>query len=172
MEPNSTERWKTPAFLVLLCLVGAAVGWFLIPEPGGEPGAGSAPAAGPRLQSEEQGGGRVEYATEATFGQQVLAWPGPVLVEFYADWCRPCQALAPVLEEVARETPDAKIVKVDVDREPRLADRYGADSIPRLLVFKNGQIVAEHTGLASKSRLMAMLVTSSPSGPAAPAAPR
>jgi thioredoxin 1 len=76
------------------------------------------------------------------------------------------------LEELARDTPGARIVKVNVDDEPRLVDRYGADLLPRLLVFRGGQVVAEYAGMASKSRLKAMLVTPSPSAPAALAAPR
>jgi thioredoxin len=99
----------------------------------------------------------VEHADEATFEQQVLGSKLPVLVDFYADWCSPCRALAPTLEQLARELPDAKIVKVNVDDSPKLADRYGVDSIPRLLVFKDGQVTAGHVGLASKAQLRAML---------------
>jgi len=80
-----------------------------------------------------------------------------VLVDFYADWCRPCQLLAPVLEELARETPDAKIVKVNVDDSPALAAQYGISAIPSLLVFKGGQIAAERTGLVSKAALKALI---------------
>jgi thioredoxin 1 len=157
MKPNSTEPWKILAFLVLLGLVGAALGWLFVPAPSG----GSRPrdklGAEPWTYRGEQGGGRVEHATEATFGQQVLASPSPVLVEFYADWCAPCQALAPVLEELARETPGAKIVKVNVDHEPKLAARYGVGPIPRFLVLRGGEVAADHVGTASKDRLKAML---------------
>jgi thioredoxin 1 len=80
-----------------------------------------------------------------------------VLVDFYADWCGPCQRLAPVLDELAAEVPDARIVKVNVDHSPRLASEYGIDSIPNLKVFKNGTITHEIVGLAGKSQLRALL---------------
>jgi thioredoxin 1 len=99
----------------------------------------------------------VEHANEATFTQQVLQSNVPVLVDFYADWCGPCKMLAPTLDELARETTGARIVKVNVDQNPQLAAQYGISSIPSLLVFKNGEIAGQHTGLASKSRLKAML---------------
>jgi thioredoxin 1 len=76
-----------------------------------------------------------------------------VLVEFYADWCPTCRAMAPTLEQLAGEMPGAKIVKVNVDDSPQLASRYGIDSIPSLLVFKDGQVVAAHVGLASRDQL-------------------
>jgi thioredoxin 1 len=100
----------------------------------------------------------VVHADEKTFRAEVLNSEVPVLVDFYADWCGPCRALGPVLEELAQETPNAKIVKVNVDDNPRLAGQYGVSSIPNLLVFKDGRIVDQQIGLASKQQLKSLLV--------------
>lgn len=100
---------------------------------------------------------RIEHVDASDFETKVLRSESPVLVDFYADWCGPCRALSPVLEELARENPGAKIVKVDVDENPELAVRYRVDTIPRLMVFKEGQPVAQHSGLANKARLNALL---------------
>jgi len=99
----------------------------------------------------------VLHASAESFEQQVLRSDVPVLVDFYASWCGPCKALAPTLEELAGENPDARIVKVDIDAAPDLAARYGVRSVPSLLVFKDGQITAKQTGATSKARLQAML---------------
>jgi thioredoxin 1 len=99
----------------------------------------------------------IEHASSASFATQVLQSDVPVLVDFYADWCGPCRMLAPTLEQLAAELTDAKIVKVNVDHNPELAMQYGIESIPSLLVFKNGQVAAQHVGLAGKDRLRAML---------------
>ncbi len=109
------------------------------------------------MSARAQTHGKVEHASESNFQSEVLEANVPVLVDFYADWCGPCRMLAPMLEDVARESPDAKIVKVNVDHSPRLAARYGVNSIPTLLVFRDGQIVAEHIGLAGKGQLKALL---------------
>jgi thioredoxin 1 len=101
--------------------------------------------------------GQVEYADQTNFDQLVLNSDVPVLVDFYADWCMPCRMVAPVLEELARETADARIVKVDVDENSQLAARYGINSIPSLLVFKDGRVADQHTGVAGKARLKALL---------------
>ncbi len=95
----------------------------------------------------------VIHAGDPTFKQEVLQSDVPVLVDFYADWCGPCRALAPVLEEFARENRGVKIVKVNVDESPSLAMRYEINSIPSLLVFDNGEVVAEHVGMANKAYL-------------------
>ncbi len=100
---------------------------------------------------------RVQYATDSTFQDLVLESTQPVLVDFYADWCGPCQRLAAVLEELAAENPQASIVKVNVDQCPGLAQRYRIDAIPSLKVFKNGRVADESMGLASKRQLQAML---------------
>ena len=100
---------------------------------------------------------KLYHADEANFDELVLNSDVPVLVDFYADWCGPCRTLAPVLEELARETSDAKIVKVNVEHSPQLAARYGISSIPSLKVFEDGKIVDEQVGLASKARLKVML---------------
>ena len=100
---------------------------------------------------------KVEYAGTESFTREVLESEIPTLVDFYADWCGPCKMIAPVLEEVAREIPAAKVVKVDVDANPGLASRYGISSIPTLLVFKDGQIVSQQVGLVGKAQLKALL---------------
>jgi thioredoxin 1 len=99
----------------------------------------------------------VEHANEANFDQLVLDSNVPVLVDFYADWCGPCKMIAPVLEELASETADAKIVKINVDENPQLAARYGISSIPSLLVFKDGDVADQHVGLANKAQLRSMI---------------
>jgi thioredoxin 1 len=99
---------------------------------------------------------KVLHVNESQFEQEVLRSPEPVLVDFYADWCGPCKLLAPVLEDLARET-SAKIVKVNVDHAPGVANRYGVNSIPTLIVFRGGQATAGTVGLANKSHLRSLL---------------
>jgi thioredoxin 1 len=101
--------------------------------------------------------GTVHHADDSNFNHLVLNSDVPVLVDFYADWCGPCRMLAPVLEELAKETSGAKIVKVNVDHAPQLARRYGIQSIPSLKVFEEGKVVDEHVGLANKGQLKSML---------------
>jgi thioredoxin 1 len=99
----------------------------------------------------------VSHANATTFEQQVLRSDVPVLVDFYAGWCGPCKKLAPALQELAEESPQAKVVKVNIDDSPELATRYGVKSIPSLMVFKDGQVVAKQQGVVGKARLKAML---------------
>ena len=103
------------------------------------------------------GTGTVIHANIANFDDQVLKSDVAVLVDFYASWCGPCKRLAPTLDEVAAETPGVRVVKVNVDDSPELAERYDIHSMPSLLVFKNGRVVARQKGVVSRSRLIAML---------------
>ncbi|MGA2062769.1 MAG: thioredoxin [Thermoguttaceae bacterium] len=99
----------------------------------------------------------IEHINESNFNEKVLRSSVPVLVDFYAEWCGPCKALAPVLEEMAQETHNAKIVKVNVDENYELASRYDITSIPSLLVFKNSSLAERHVGLANKAALKSLL---------------
>jgi len=89
----------------------------------------------------------VKHANESDFEQIVLQSNLPVLVDFYAEWCPPCRALAPILEELARESTDFQVVKVNADENPGLAQRYGVRGYPTLVVFKNGSQTARQAGI-------------------------
>ena len=92
-------------------------------------------------------------ATDATFEDVVLGSEGKVIVDFWAEWCGPCHAVAPVLDRIADEHDDVKIVKVNVDHEQELAQRYGVSSIPLMVLFENGQPQAQALGALPKSAL-------------------
>ncbi len=96
--------------------------------------------------------------TDSDFQAEVLESTDVVLVDFSATWCGPCQALAPILDELSGEMPaGSKVVKVDVDQAPESSAKYGVMSIPTLKVFKGGQVVEETSGLQSKEALLAMV---------------
>ena len=95
--------------------------------------------------------------TEANFEEEVLKSDKKVLVDFYADWCNPCKILSPVLEEVARENPDIKLVKIDVDTNENLAYDYRAFSIPTLVVIENGKEVNRAVGAIPKEDVLELL---------------
>lgn len=96
--------------------------------------------------------------TDDNFQQEVLSSDKPVLVDFWAVWCGPCRAIAPVVEQLAEEYADrAKIGKLDVDNNPNIAATYGVRSIPTLLVFKGGEVVAQIVGAVPKHKLVEAL---------------
>ncbi|MGH3092156.1 MAG: thioredoxin [Gaiellaceae bacterium] len=89
-----------------------------------------------------------------TFETEVLQSEKPVIVDFWAEWCGPCRAVAPVLDEIARErADDLRVVKVNIDEEPALAQRYGIMSIPTIVLFKGGEPAAAALGAQPKRML-------------------
>jgi thioredoxin 1 len=100
----------------------------------------------------------IVHITEDTFDSEVLKSPTPILVDFWAEWCGPCKAIAPVLDQIAAEYKGRlRIAKVDVDSNQATAMRYNVRSIPMLLLFKNGNVEAQHVGLTSKDNLKKIL---------------
>lgn len=102
-----------------------------------------------------------EYITEVSdsaFESDVINSDSPVLVDFWAEWCNPCKMIAPILEEVASEYNEkVKIMKLNIDENPETPPKFAVRSIPTLILFKNGQVIATHTGSLNKSQLTAFL---------------
>lgn len=95
-----------------------------------------------------------DAVTEASFDQEVLQSDTPVLVDFWAEWCGPCHAVSPILERIAEERPgEIKLVKVDIDENQGLAQRYGVMSIPMMMLFKDGEPAAATVGAQPKGAI-------------------
>lgn len=97
------------------------------------------------------------HPTKESFQDRVLNHPGLVLADFYADWCGPCQMLAPVLEKIAEEYPQITVAKINTDKEQELALSFGIESIPALLLFKDGKLVDKAVGYRSEEQISQMI---------------
>ncbi|OCG78183.1 thioredoxin TrxA [Gilliamella sp. Occ4-3] len=92
--------------------------------------------------------------SEATFDKVVNESSKPVLVDFWASWCKPCKMVAPILEEIAQEYSDKIVIaKLNIEENPNIAPKFGIRGIPTLLIFKNGQVAATQVGALSKAQL-------------------
>lgn len=97
------------------------------------------------------------HITMENFDQEVMKSDKPVLLDFWASWCGPCQMLAPTIEEIADERTDIKVGKVNVDEQAELASQFRVMSIPTLVVIKDGKIINQAMGVRPKSQILEML---------------
>ena len=110
--------------------------------------------------------------TEQSFEDEVLQSEKPVIVDFWAEWCGPCHAVAPVLDRIVEESNgDLKLVKVNIDEQPALSQRYGVQSIPTMILFKNGEPAAAAIGAQPKPALRRLSGSSTPTANSRPPAP-
>lgn len=101
---------------------------------------------------------KIVHISDASFEQDVLKAEGPVMVDFWAEWCGPCKMIAPILDELADDYDGRlKICKLNVDSNTQSAPRYGIRGIPTLIIFKNGQVAGTKVGAVSKSQLAAFI---------------
>ena len=100
----------------------------------------------------------ITSATDADFGTQVMQSETPVLVDFWGEWCGPCKAMAPMLDQLAQDYAGrAKIVKVEMDKNQKTAMAWRVRAAPTLLLFKGGAVHATHVGMASKAQLAKLI---------------
>ena len=97
------------------------------------------------------------HITKDTFQSEVVQSDKPVLVDFWASWCGPCQMVSPIIEEIANEHPEIKVCKINVDEQPELAAAFQVMSIPTLVVMKNGQVVKRTMGAQPKQQILSLL---------------
>ena len=95
----------------------------------------------------------VNHINDSNFNEEVLNAKGVVVVDFFATWCAPCKMIAPVIEEVASEMAEVKVLKIDVDESPETATKYGVQSIPTIKIFKDGAEVETKVGFMPKDVL-------------------
>jgi len=102
----------------------------------------------------------VGKVSDTTFESEVLKATGPVVVDFWAEWCGPCRMIGPALEEISGSLDGkVKIVKLNVDENPQVAAKYGIQSIPTLMIFKDGQMASRQVGAAPKQKLEQWITT-------------
>lgn len=100
----------------------------------------------------------IVHVSDATFSEEVLNADGPVLIDYWAEWCGPCKMIAPILDELAEEYGEkVKIVKLNIDENPETPPKYGIRGIPTLMLFKDGNVEATKVGAVSKSQLAAFI---------------
>ena len=95
--------------------------------------------------------------TKNNFDTEVMNSEKPVLIDFWASWCGPCKMLSPVVDEIAEETTDVKVGKVNVDEQPELARQFGVMSIPTLVLIKDGKVAEQSVGLKPKDTILKMI---------------
>jgi len=101
---------------------------------------------------------KIVYLTDDTFEDEVLNAEGPVLVDYWADWCGPCKMIAPILDDISSEYKGKiKVAKLNIDDNPTTPPKYGIRGIPTLMLFKNGNVEATKVGAVSKSQLTAFI---------------
>lgn len=98
----------------------------------------------------------VEKITEKNFNDGVIKSDQTVLLDFYAEWCGPCNMLSPIIDEIANENKNIKVYKVNIDEETNLVNKFNIVSVPTILIFKNGEIASKVSGFTGKDQILSM----------------